>query len=80
VDVHRRASGRPDTGASHQRFGVADERAHGRVYLAGLLAIDSPASSTLTREFWLAPIHPCLIDDLDEGHYFDRAVASSGRA
>ncbi len=40
-------------------------------WLAGVLAIDSPASSTLTRELlgW-HPTHPGLIDDLDMGHYF----------
>lgn len=40
-------------------------------WLAGFLAPDSPASSTLTRELlrW-QPIHPGLIEDLDEGHYF----------
>jgi nucleoside-diphosphate-sugar epimerase len=40
-------------------------------WLAGYLAADSPASSTLTRELlgW-HPAHPGLIDDLDKGHYF----------
>ncbi len=40
-------------------------------WLAGFLAADSPASSTLTRELlgW-HPAHPGLIDDLDKGHYF----------
>jgi nucleoside-diphosphate-sugar epimerase len=40
-------------------------------WLAGFLGADSPASSTLTRELlgW-HPTHPGLIDDLDEGHYF----------
>jgi nucleoside-diphosphate-sugar epimerase len=40
-------------------------------WMAGFLAIDSPASSVLTRELlgW-QPTHPGLIDDLDEGHYF----------
>jgi nucleoside-diphosphate-sugar epimerase len=40
-------------------------------WLAGPLAMDNPASSTLTRELlgW-HPIHPGLIDDLDKGHYF----------
>jgi nucleoside-diphosphate-sugar epimerase len=41
-------------------------------WLAPLLAADSPASSVLTRELlgW-QPTHPGLIDDLDEGHYFE---------
>jgi nucleoside-diphosphate-sugar epimerase len=49
----------PDDAAQH--FG----------WMAGLLATDSPASSTLTRELlgW-QPTHPGLIDDLDQGHYF----------
>jgi nucleoside-diphosphate-sugar epimerase len=40
-------------------------------WLAGFLGVDSPASSTLTRELlgW-QPTHPGLIDDLDQGHYF----------
>ncbi len=45
-------------------------------WLAGFLGLDSPASSTLTRELlgW-QPTHIGLIDDLDEGHYFDRPSA-----
>ncbi|HEY5455904.1 MAG TPA: SDR family oxidoreductase [Acidothermaceae bacterium] len=41
--------------------------------LAHLLALDSPASSALTRDLlgWL-PTHQGLIADLEEGHYFDR--------
>jgi nucleoside-diphosphate-sugar epimerase len=40
-------------------------------WLAGFLALDSPASSALTRELvgW-QPTQPGLIDDLDLGHYF----------
>jgi nucleoside-diphosphate-sugar epimerase len=40
-------------------------------WLAGFLAVDSPASSALTRELlgW-KPTYPGLIDDLDEGRYF----------
>jgi nucleoside-diphosphate-sugar epimerase len=39
--------------------------------LAGFLAADNPASSTLTRELlgW-HPTHPGLLEDLDKGHYF----------
>jgi nucleoside-diphosphate-sugar epimerase len=42
-------------------------------WLAGFLAIDSPASSTLTRELlgW-HPAQPGLLEDLDKGHYFDK--------
>ncbi len=41
-------------------------------WMAGFLGLDSPASSALTRELlaW-QPTQPGLIDDLDEGHYFD---------
>jgi nucleoside-diphosphate-sugar epimerase len=45
-------------------------------FLAGLLAMDCPASSALTRETlgW-QPTHPGLVDDLDQGHYFHNASA-----
>jgi nucleoside-diphosphate-sugar epimerase len=45
-------------------------------WLAGFLAVDSPASSALTRELmgW-QPIHPGLIDDLEKGHYFHKPTA-----
>jgi len=41
-------------------------------WLAHFLAVDAPASSTATRELlsW-QPVQPGLIDDLDEGHYFN---------
>jgi nucleoside-diphosphate-sugar epimerase len=43
-------------------------------WMAGFLAFDAPASSTLTREMtgW-QPIQIGLIDDLNEGHYFQKA-------
>ncbi len=49
----------------------ADEAAEHFGWLGPLLAIDSPASSAITRELlgW-EPTHPNLIDDLEEGHYF----------
>jgi nucleoside-diphosphate-sugar epimerase len=45
-------------------------------FLGGFLALDSPASSALTRELlgW-QPTHPGLIDDLDQGHYFHKLAA-----
>jgi len=45
-------------------------------WLALFLALDSPASSALTRELvgW-QPTHPGLIDDLDQGHYFHPSSA-----
>jgi len=40
-------------------------------WLGAFLAIDSPASSALTRELLgCQPTQPGLIDDLDQGHYF----------
>jgi nucleoside-diphosphate-sugar epimerase len=53
-----------------------DDAADHFTWLAGFLAIDSPASSALTRELlgW-QPTHPGLIEDLDQGHYFAAAKA-----
>ena len=51
---------------------ISPEDASGHFsWLAGFLALDSPASSTLTRELlgW-NPVHPGLLADLDQGHYF----------
>jgi nucleoside-diphosphate-sugar epimerase len=56
---------------------ISPEDAGGHfTWLAGFLAADSPASSTLTRELlgW-QPTQPGLIDDLDKGHYFDNPSA-----
>jgi len=46
-------------------------------WLAGFLGMNSPASSVQTRELlkW-QPTHPGLIEDLDEGHYFNRPAAN----
>jgi nucleoside-diphosphate-sugar epimerase len=48
-----------------------DDAAQHFTWLASFLALDSPASSKLTRELlgW-QPTNPGLIDDLDMGHYF----------
>lgn len=48
-------------------------------WLAGFLATDSPASSTVTQELvgW-QPSHPGLIDDLEEGNYFSHGARMSG--
>jgi nucleoside-diphosphate-sugar epimerase len=45
-------------------------------WLARFFAIDQPASSVITRKTmgW-NPTHPGLIEDLEEGHYFDGAPA-----
>jgi len=56
-----------------------DHAAEHFAWLSGFLALDSPASSTLTRELleW-QPTNPGLIDDLDKGHYFQarRSIAT----
>jgi nucleoside-diphosphate-sugar epimerase len=45
-------------------------------WLAGFLGADVPASSALTRErMGWHPTHPGLIDDLDQGHYFQNGSA-----
>ena len=48
-------------------------------WMAGFLALDSPASSTLTRELlgW-QPAQCGLIEDLDQGHYFEHPAADRG--
>jgi nucleoside-diphosphate-sugar epimerase len=58
---------------------VSPEEAIGQFgWLAGFLAADSPASSTLTREkLGWQPTHPGLIDDLGKGHYFHNPSASA---
>ena len=66
---------------------ISPEDAAGHfTWMAGFLAIDSPASSALTRELlgW-QPTNPGLIDDLEKGHYFHgmtshaRPAATSAR-
>jgi nucleoside-diphosphate-sugar epimerase len=44
-------------------------------WIGAFLAIDSPASSALTRELlgW-QPMQPGLIADLDQGHYFNQTM------
>ena len=46
-------------------------------FLAAFVTLDNPTSSTQTQELldW-HPTHPGLIDDLDQGHYFDDPTAS----
>jgi nucleoside-diphosphate-sugar epimerase len=47
-------------------------------WLGGFFAADSPASNDLTRELlgW-EPTHPGLIEDLEEGHYFQARPAAA---
>lgn len=51
-----------------------DEAGAHFTWLAGLIALDSPASAELTRELlgW-QPTQPGLIEDLEKGHYFRTA-------
>jgi nucleoside-diphosphate-sugar epimerase len=53
---------------------TGDAAAH-FTWLANFLALDGPATSTLTRELldW-QPTQPGLLDDLDKGHYFQAAL------
>jgi nucleoside-diphosphate-sugar epimerase len=45
-------------------------------FLGALLGVDSPASSLITRErFGWQPEQPGLIEDLEQGHYFQTAGA-----
>jgi len=56
---------------------ISPEDAAGHfAWLGGFIALDSPASSELTRELlgW-RPAQPGLLDDLDKGHYFHRPWA-----
>jgi nucleoside-diphosphate-sugar epimerase len=45
-------------------------------FLGGLVSLDNPTSSVQTSQVlgW-QPTHPGLIEDLDEGHYFDSPAA-----
>lgn len=52
--------------------GIAPEQADAHIgFLGGIVTLDNPTSSTRTQDLlgW-RPLHPDLIDDLDEGHYF----------
>lgn len=41
-------------------------------FLGTFVALDNPTSSALTRkELGWHPAHPRLLEDLDEGHYFE---------
>ncbi|GAA5065649.1 nucleoside-diphosphate-sugar epimerase [Thermocatellispora tengchongensis] len=47
-------------------------------FLSGHVSADNPSSSTLTRDLlgW-KPVHPGLIDDLRQGHYFDAPATTT---
>jgi nucleoside-diphosphate-sugar epimerase len=55
----------------HLNLPTASVPAESFGFLGRILAIDQPATSTLTRELlgW-RPVQPGLIEDLDKGHYF----------
>ncbi|MFJ8754555.1 SDR family oxidoreductase [Streptomyces sp. NPDC102441] len=52
--------------------GLTAEEASGHFGLLALLvSLDNPTSSALTRErFGWVPVHPGLIEDIEDGHYF----------
>jgi nucleoside-diphosphate-sugar epimerase len=52
---------------------AAEDAAEHFSYLGSFVALDSPASSELTRQLlgW-EPTNPGLIEDLDDGHYFEQ--------
>jgi nucleoside-diphosphate-sugar epimerase len=47
-------------------------------WIGAFFGLDAPASNTLTRE-WVGwePTHIGLIEDLDQGHYFEEALATN---
>jgi nucleoside-diphosphate-sugar epimerase len=50
-------------------------------FLGAFLGADSPASSSLTRtRFGWKPVQPGLIEDLEQGHYFEVAPIASASA
>jgi hypothetical protein len=51
---------------------IAPEEAAGHLGFLGMFAAaDNPTSSALTRpQLGWEPVHPGLIADLDDGHYF----------
>jgi nucleoside-diphosphate-sugar epimerase len=56
---------------------ISAEQAEARFgWLGGLVTLDNPTSSAVTRELlnW-QPAHPGLIADLNEGHYFETTAA-----
>ena len=54
----------------------AEQAAEHFTWLGGFIGLDAPASSALTRELmgW-QPAQPALIEDLDQGHYFEKPSA-----
>ncbi len=66
----RRADRAPSRRAAVASISPEDAGPH-FTWLAGFLALDSPASSVGTRKLlgW-QPTHPGLLDDLNQGHYF----------
>jgi len=66
----RRADRAPSRRAAVASISPEDAGPH-FTWLAGFLALDSPASSVGTRKLLgRQPTHPGLLDDLDQGHYF----------
>ena len=60
--------------------GIAPEAAGEHFsFLASFVSVDNPASAELTRELlgW-APTHAGLIEDLEDGHYFEHVPSGAG--
>jgi nucleoside-diphosphate-sugar epimerase len=55
----------------------AEEAADRFAFLGAFVGLDNPTSSELTRGLlgW-EPTHPGLLEDLDQGHYFEAALVS----
>lgn len=54
----------------------ADEARNHFGYLSIFVTIDNPTSSALTRQrLGWKPVHPSLIADIEQGHYFKRKAA-----
>ena len=50
-------------------------------WLGGFLALDLPASSAQTRRrLGWNPVQPGLVDDLEQGHYFERVQNAAAAA
>ena len=57
---------------------AADDAGEHFSFLGAFVGLDNPTSSAHTRELldW-QPTHPGLLDDLDQGHYFDQAAEAA---
>lgn len=57
---------------------AAEDAAEHFGWMAGFWGLDAPASSALTQErMGWTPVHPGLIEDLEEGHYFTEVASAA---